>query len=160
MKGYVIKTGNGEYFSGFDTESGFGTTKDIENAVIYSAKRYKKQELEEDVPEFENCKVVEITLAEGDLEKTIDNLGEIASGANKAYIETFHREQTYKKALLKRKMKTRTDFKNYYEYLIYKKRWLEEIKQRLLDFNCGFFTIKQIEVEIENCHKQINDQVW
>lgn len=101
MKGYVIKTGNGEYFSGFDTESGFGTTKDIENAVIYSAKRYKKQELEEDVPEFENCKVVEVTLSEGDLEKIIDNLGEIASGANKAYIETFHREQTYKKALLK-----------------------------------------------------------
>ena len=57
-------------------------------------------------------------------------------------------------------MKTRTDFKNYYEYLIYKKRWLQQIKEKLIVLNCGFFTIKKIEVEIENCHKEINNQIW
>lgn len=57
-------------------------------------------------------------------------------------------------------MKSRTDFKNYYEYLIYKKRWLQQIKEKLIILNCSFFTIKQIENEIENCHKEINDQVW
>lgn len=57
-------------------------------------------------------------------------------------------------------MKKRNDFKTYYEFLIYKKTLLERIKPKLEELGCGFFTLKQIDIEIENCHKQINDQVW
>lgn len=57
-------------------------------------------------------------------------------------------------------MKKRNEFKTYYDFLIYKKTLLTRIKPQLEELGCGFFTIKQIDIEIENCHKEINDQVW
>ena len=70
MKAFVIKNKEGKYFAGFDNLNVFVTEKDITNAVIYRADRYKKYELE-NTPEFEDCEVVEITIAEGDLEHQI-----------------------------------------------------------------------------------------
>lgn len=70
MKAYVIKNKEGKYFAGFDNYNVFVTEKDITNAVMYRADRYEKYELENS-PEFEDCEVVEITIAEGDLEKQL-----------------------------------------------------------------------------------------
>lgn len=70
MKAFVIKNKEGKYFAGFDNLDVFETEKDITNAVMYRADRYEKYELE-NTPEFEGCEVVEVTIAEGDLEQKI-----------------------------------------------------------------------------------------
>lgn len=67
MKAYVIKNKDGRYFAGFDRMSLFTIEKDITDAVMYRADRYDKIELE-NAPEFKDCEIVEITIAEGDLD--------------------------------------------------------------------------------------------
>lgn len=70
MKAFIIKNKEGKYFAGFNNLNVFVTEKDITNAVMYRADRYEKYELE-NAPEFKDCEVVEITIAEGDLEQDI-----------------------------------------------------------------------------------------
>lgn len=71
MKAFVIKNKEGKYFAGFNNLNVFVTEKDITNAVMYRADRYEKYELENAL-EFKDCEVVEITIAEGDLEENFE----------------------------------------------------------------------------------------
>ena len=71
---YVIKNKEGKYFSGFDKQSIVHFDCDnIVNAIKYSADKYELQEIKS-VSAFEDCEVVEITIAEGDIEKEIERL--------------------------------------------------------------------------------------
>lgn len=76
MKAFVIKNKEGEYLEEGKDRYGEDTIiwhKDIVYADIYSSKEIAEMRLE---PFYRGCEVVEVTIAEGDLETYIDKLQE------------------------------------------------------------------------------------